>query len=193
MVDVGFTPGGQRRYSYYLRPIGAYLDMLDVRSVTIAEIEDGFVWHCYKRTAPLEQVSGVFAFSETPGLIESVKRSKETLARNREAERQSRRSGWPFRRRENEPEETPHPLFPLGYEVTLSAIGSKLEDQRARNPLLAERDASLLIVYSLPLPGYIRLDASKMETYTGMHEVEYSGEAIREIIEYYRKLSGPSY
>ena len=71
MMDVGFTPGGQRRYSYYLRPIGAYLDMLDVRSVTIAEIEDGFVWHCYKRTAPLEQVSGVFAFSETVDLIES--------------------------------------------------------------------------------------------------------------------------
>ncbi len=193
MMDVGLLPGGQKRYGYFLGPIGAYLDLLVARNATIAEIEDGFFWHCYKRDAPLKPVTGVFAFSEVKDLIESITRSKETIARNKEAERLSRRSGWLFRRHDNEPkEEPPHPLFPLGYEVTLRAMGSKLEDQRAYCPLLAEREESLLVIYSLPLPNYIKLDVSKMETFTGQHEVEYSRDDLAEIIDMYGNRRGGS-
>ncbi len=192
MSDVGLAPGGQRRYSYYFQPIGRFLDQLDARYVTLGEIEGGFVWHCYKRGAPLEAISGVIAFEDVQELIESDTRSRATVGRNREAERRTRGAGWLLRHRgRGGGSRLPHPLFPLGYAETLLSVGAKLEDQRAYCPLLAERDTSLLVVCSLPLPSYIRLDVTKMETFTGMHEVEYSKNDVHQIVMYYRGRRDP--
>jgi hypothetical protein len=191
-MDAGLTSGGQRQYGYYLGPIGAHLDLLGARHITIAEIEDGFIWHCYARETPLQPIAGVLAFTGVADLVESVEQASEKIAREREAERQSHRTGWLRRRRDIERDEgPPHPLFPMGYEETLRSIGVKLEEQRAYCPLLAEREASLLVIYSLPLPSYIRLDVSKMETFTGMHEVEYLRDDLTEIIELYRDRRNP--
>lgn len=188
--------GGQKRYSYLLRPIGAHLDLLEARNVTVAEIKDAFLWHCYRLGHPLQPLTGVFSFAEIPDLIESIKQRKAEAASAEEAERRARKSGLGFfRRREPVPvvERSVHPLMPSGYEETLRSIGARLEDQRAGALMLAERPGSLLVIYSLPLPNYIRLDVTRMEAYSGMHEVEYSRDELLEIITSVRARRGLRY
>jgi hypothetical protein len=196
MTQHSIGPGGQKRYSYILRPIGAYLDLLEARNVTVAEIEDGFLWHCYRLGRPLQAVTGVFSLAEIPDLIESIKQRKAEAARAEDAEQRARKHGLGlFRRQEQAPvvERPVHPLMPSGYEETLRSIGARVEDQRACALMLAERPASLLVIYSLPLPNYIRLDVTRMEAYSGMHEVEYSRDELLEIITSVRARRGLRY
>jgi hypothetical protein len=51
----------------------------------------------------------------------------------------------------------------------------------------------MIISFSLPLPTYIRVDISRMETFTGFHELEYSTDELMEIIDTVRGHRGIPY
>jgi hypothetical protein len=198
MPQVGINNrGGQRRYGYLLRPIGAYLDALDARYVTLAEIEEGFIWHCFSRGDPTTILTGTIALDDIAALIETTKRSKEIRGRTQEELLRMRRAGRGlFRKGQAEgpgPEFPPHPVFPEGYEEMFRSLGVKIEDQRGYMVLLVERAASLVVSFSLPLPTYIRVDISRMETFTGFHEVEYSAGELMAIIDTVRGHRGIPY
>jgi hypothetical protein len=190
-------PGGQRKYSYLLRPIGAFLDTLDARYITVAEIADGFIWHCYRNRDPSKCVSGVIPHDNIPALIEMTKRDKQARARANDAIVRVRKSTRGlFRRRSADADSSEvvlHPVCPDGYEESLRSVGAKLDDQRAYMIMLVEREASMVIRYSMPLPPYIRVDISRPETFTGFHEVEYSTDEINEIIDTIRDRRGIPY
>ena len=191
------TRGGQRRYRYLLRPIGAYLDAIDARYVTLAEFQDGFIWHCASREDPTRLQSGTVALDEFSTLIDTIKSDKEARAREHDEMLRSRRGGRGLFRKsavsDAEAEVSPHPVCQYGYEATFRSLGAKLEDQRGYMVLLVERAGSLIVSFSLPLPMYIRVDISRMETFTGFHEVEYSSAELRQIVEEVREHRGISY
>lgn len=186
MEHFGVAPGRQTRYEYLLSPIGAYLDSLDARYISIAEIEEGFIWHCFKNGHPDQCLTGAFAYDDIPRLIASVKQEKHARALAQEEALKSRKAVLGlFKRRGNvaEPAQPPHPVCPLGYEETLRSLGAKLEEERAYCVLLFERAASMLVRYSVPLPTYIRLDVSKIEMTTGFREIEYLRDDLLGIVE----------
>ena len=197
MEPFGTMPGGKKRYGVLLRPIGAYLDSIGARYISIAEIEEGFIWHCLRNHSPMHAMSGGFTHEEIPQLIESIKLSKAERRRALEEEALRARRGafGLFRRqtRELEPIPDPHPVFRAGYEETLRSLGSKLEDQRAYQVLLVERESCLLVKYSLPLPTYIRLEPTKVEVYTGFHEIEYSAADLIGFVAEVRSRRGIAY
>jgi hypothetical protein len=51
----------------------------------------------------------------------------------------------------------------------------------------------MIVSFSLPLPTYIRVDISRMETFTGFHEVEYTTTQLLEIIDEVRDHRGIPY
>jgi hypothetical protein len=196
----GHRPEGYKRYGHLLRPIGAHLDTLDARYITIAEVADGFLWHCFKNGDPASAMSGSFAYDEIPALIDSIRAMKAARqAELMQAIPSKKTFANPFRRQAplqpppiaHEP--TDHPICPLGYEETLRSLGNKLEDQRAHTIVIVEREATMLVRYSLPLPTYIKLDVSKQEMYTGLHENDYSPGDLRTIVEDSRQRRGIKY
>ncbi len=203
MPEFGVRPDGHKRYGHLLRPIGAHLDTLSARYITIAEVEDGFVWQCFKLDDPAHAMSGTIEFKQIPALVESIKamkqaRQSELLEQEQRAAAARRLRLNPFHRREAvaEPvvdEKTLHPICPLGYEETLRSVGNKLEDQRARTIMIVEREATMLVRYALPLPGYIRLDVSKQEMFSGLHENDYSPDDLQVIVEDSRRRRGVKY
>jgi hypothetical protein len=179
------------------------LDTLGARYILIAEVAEGFVWHSFKDGDPAYAMAGTFAFDDLPALIESIKQLKAARLEARQAELvrmapTKRTLLHPLRKQVSiavpEPEESsPHPICPLGYEETLRSLGNKLEDQRAHAVAVVEREATMLVRYSLPLPSYIRLDVSKQEMWTGLHENEYSPSDLRAMVAESRARRGVRY
>ena len=142
-------------------------------------------------------MTGTIALEEIATLIETIKRTKEGKGAC-PGRRYCGRAAPAVACSAGGPPMIPSlraapPVAPEGYEELFRSVGAKLEDQRGYMVLLVEREASMIVSFSLPLPSYIRVDISRMETFTGFHEVEYMTTQLLEIIDEVRDHRGIPY
>jgi len=161
------------RYGQILRTIGAYLNLLQARYVTIAEIDQGFTWHCYPRANLTKSQSGMVTFEDLPKFQEAVRqmgKSRQGLLRRSKIEisRQALRR---------------HPICPAGYEEMFRTIGQKLDEQRAQQILLVERGDSLIANYRLMAPNYIAFNPNRFDQIVAYsHQLEFQRPQISTLI-----------
>lgn len=161
-------------YKQILRLLGAYFDRVNARYVTLAETEDGFVWHCFPNGDLTRAASGMFAHSDVPNALEQLK-----------SRRQSHTGIFASRRSASKPDRIEWRKSTVcagGYEETFRSLGVKLDQMRALSILVVERNDCLSVHYYLPIAGYLRRDFSRMAFTGDAREDMYGREQIIDLI-----------
>ena len=174
------------KYRDLLRPIGAYLDYLEVCSVSVAETAEGFLWHGCLQQDLTKSRGGFIARAEVPVLANDM----------REAGQRSRRVvfGWiggrpkviKGRSRRNS-------VCPEGYQEAFRVLGPKLDEQSAANVLLIERAEGLVLRFSSMLPHFIRLNRLLTEVPLSFREETYDPRQMDALTVTARSYRGSRY
>lgn len=166
---------GGFKYRELLRPIGAYLDSLDARYITLAETEEGFLWHCYPHGDLATPRSGFIAREDVPALQEEMARMRQPAKRNGwfgKGSRPTRQDKHGWRRKSACPE---------GYQEALRVLSGKLDDQCAVNILVIEQVDCLSVRYHGVVPVYLRINASRADSIPGFRDDQYTGQEMGEL------------
>src|SRR5665213_366902 len=120
------------KYKDLLRPIGAYLDFLHARFITVAETEEGFLWHCYPHGNLTQPRSGFIARGNVEALQEEMLKAMQGSGR-----------GWlgkgPRPIKPDRSAQRRKSACPEGYQEALRVLSGKLDDQSAVNVLIIEQ------------------------------------------------------
>ncbi|MGH2344590.1 MAG: hypothetical protein ACRDG4_05150 [Chloroflexota bacterium] len=178
MIERYVTPyvelAGGLKYKDLLRPIGAYLDFLHARFVTVAETEEGFLWHCYPHGDLAKPRSGFIARRNVSTLQEEITKAVQLSGR-----------GWlgkgakpikpdrSVQRRQS--------ACPEGYQEALRVLSVKLDDQCAVNILIIEQKDCLVVRYHGVVPVYMRVNAIRADSVPGFRDEEYTGKEMSEL------------
>ncbi len=190
MIDRHVAPYGELetglKYKDVLRPIGAYLDFLRARYVTVAETEEGFLWHCYPDGDPTKPRSGVIERENVDSLREEIAAAVQSSRRRwfgaRAKRLQPDRSAW---RRKS--------ACPEGYQEALRVLSAKLDDRCAVNILIIEQKDCLAVRYHGVVPMYLRINAVRSDAISSFRDEEFSGKEIGELTALARSHRGDRY
>ncbi|MGH2410174.1 MAG: hypothetical protein ACRDGS_07360 [Chloroflexota bacterium] len=162
------------KYRDLLRPIGAYLDFLRARFVTVAEAEEGFLWHCYPCGDLSKPKSGFVARGAIGSLQEEIDKApraakgglfgKGSRPLNSDKSKQRRKSACPE-----------------GYQEALRVLSAKLDDQCAVNVLVIEQNDCLAVRFHGVVPVYLRINATRADSIPGFRDEQYSGQEMSEL------------
>ncbi len=173
-------------YRDLLRPIGAYLDYLEVCSVTVAETAEGFLWHgCLQRDLTKSR-GGFIARANVPELANDM----------REASQRSRRIvfGWMGGRPKLvKGRSRRSAVCPEGYQEAFRVLGPKLDEQSAANVVLIERADGLVLRFSSVLPHFIRLNRLLTELPLSFREETYDPRQMSALTVTARSYRGSRY
>jgi hypothetical protein len=173
-TQVGYQTQDEPNYRQVLRPIGAYLDRLQARFVTLGETEDGFVWHCFPNGDLTRPLSGMIAHTDVPLLMDQLKaarRVKRGVFGRRPTAAKPIRIGS---RKDT--------VCPEGYEETFRSLGNKLDVAKAIAVLIVERKDTISVNYHFPTPGYLRRDLSRTEFTSDVHEDNFNRDQVARLI-----------
>jgi hypothetical protein len=174
------------KYKDLLRPIGAYLDFLRARYVTVAETEEGFLWHCYPDGDPTKPRSGVIERENVGSLREEIAKALQPAGRRwfSKGAKQVKpdRSAW---RRKS--------ACPEGYQEALRVLSVKLDDRCAVNILIIEQKDCLTVRYHGVVPMYLRINATRAESISSFRDEEFTGKEIGELTTVARSHRGDRY
>ncbi len=168
-IDLGL------KYRDLLRPIGAYLDFLHARYVTVAETEDGFLWHCYSHGDLTQPRSGFISRGHVGTLQEEMLK----------AQQQPAKGGWfgkdprPIKLNKS-PQRRKSPC-PEGYQEALRVLSTKLDDKRAINILVVEQKDCLTVRFHGVVPVYLRVTATRADSISAFRDEQYTGREIGEL------------
>ncbi|HVA89692.1 MAG TPA: hypothetical protein VNL71_07600 [Chloroflexota bacterium] len=168
-IDMGI------KYRDLLRPIGAYLDFLHARYVTVAETEKGFLWHCYPHGDLTQPRSGFIARGDVGTLQE------EMLKAHRPA-----KSGWFGKgprsiKLDKKSTQRRKSACPEGYQEALRVLSTKLDDQRAVNVLVVEQKDCLAVRFHGVVPVYLRVNATRADSIPCFRDEQYTGQEMGEL------------
>jgi hypothetical protein len=173
-TQVGYQTQDEPNYRQLLRPIGAFLDRLQARFVTLGETEDGFVWHCFPNGDFTRPMSGMIAHADVPRLMDQLK-----------AARRVRRGVFSMHPPAAKPIKIASrrdTVCPEGYEETFRSLGNKLDVAKAIAVLIVERKDNISVIYHFPTPGYLRRDISRTEFTSDMHEDIFNRDQVARLI-----------
>lgn len=173
-TQVGYRTQDEAHYRQLLRPIGAYLDRIQARYVTVAETSDGFLWHCFPNADYTRSMSGLIALDDIPGLMDQLR-----------AARKARRGVFGIRPTAARPHRITarkDTVCPEGYEETFRSIGVRLDRAKALAVLIVERKDLLTVNYRYPTPGFLRRDLSRGEFVSDAHEDNFTSTDITQLI-----------
>ena len=171
-----------RRYREMLRPIGAHLDLLQARNLTLAELDDGFMWHYLVEEHAAPPSSATLTYEELSSLGDQVRHAKEAW-RAKAARLQG----------DHEPEPLAQPRYSTGYEDLLRSLGARLEAQQAEKVLIVECGHDLLVRYALMPPAFVRREAVEIGELVSFREDLYSAEQLAELIATMRSRRGSKF
>ncbi len=189
------------KYRPLLRPIGAYLDSLNVRNLTLAETEQGFIWRCFARENPSQLLYGVIGHDEIPQMIESIKASRigrvpDLVIDEPVVERQ----GLLGRALQSRPTQSSLPpevrsdaVCPFGYEELLRALSFRLDREAATSFVLHEDDNSILIRFTLTVPVYVQMEPERFVSSTYFHEDVLNQDDIIALVRHVRSFRGTKF
>lgn len=174
------------KYRLLLRPIGAYLDTLEARNLTLAESEQGFIWRCLAREDPAQLLCGVVGHDEIPQLTESVKAARLgrvpdlVIDEAQDAPGLQTKFSLPDGSRSIiQPERRIDAVCPFGYEELLRCLSYKLDRVAATSFMLQESDDSILVQYTLAVPLFVQMEPDRFISNNYFHEdVLYRDDAI---------------
>ena len=171
----------QPRYRSVLRSLGAYFDQKQARYLTLAEVEDGFIWHYFLPGDLLHPIHGTITNADLPDFLESMKQARMEQAA----------ASTPPPKRSLLGRNAPPPLrYSDGYEDVFRALSHKFDLDRVSNILLAEGDYGWLISCCLPVPTYVQADARRMRQFNYFHESLWSHQEMAEWIAAVRDYRG---
>jgi hypothetical protein len=190
MIDRNIAPYGELetglKYKDVLRPIGAYLDFLRARYVTVAETEEGFLWHCYPNGDLTKPRSGAIERENVDSLREEIAAAVQSSRRRWFGKGakplKSDRSAW---RRKS--------ACPEGYQEALRVLSVKLDDRCAVNILIIEQKDCLAVRYHGVVPMYLRINAVRVEAISSFRDEEFTGKEIGELTALARSHRGDRY
>jgi hypothetical protein len=168
LEDVRVAP----KYRPLLRPIGAYLDTLQLSHLIFAESEEGFIWRGHSEEDLESVLYGVLPHADVPALAESMKR--ERLGRIDEAAEPPVSGG----------------VCTHGYEELLRCIAEKLDLEAATSLMIIEDDDNLLLQFTLPVPTYVQMEPERLLPAKYFHEIVYSREDVAAMITAKRRFRG---
>lgn len=133
MIDAARVGGSTSSYTHTLAVLGQYCNQQHARSITLAQVDTGFLLHFFPKgqwrkpisidvhNADLLELTGVVAGTTGD------------------------RNGVLFRGGDNV--DRKHPLLPMGYEVVLRAVGIKLDRRRAVSVTICDTGQHLYVNY----------------------------------------------
>jgi hypothetical protein len=178
MIDRPATPYAELdtglKYKDLLRPIGAYLDFLRAQFITVAETEEGFLWHCYPHGDLAHPRSGFIARGNVEALQEEMIKAIQGSGRGRlgKGSRPIKPDRSAQRRKSACPE---------GYQEALRVLSAKLDDQSAVNVLIIEQKDCLAVRFHGVVPVYLRINAVRADSIPGFRDEEYTGKEMSEL------------
>ncbi len=175
---IGFMTQDEPRYREVLRTIGWHLDSIHAAYVTLCEIDEGYIWHCFARGDLTRPVSDTISHADLAGLSSRLR--AERTGRNRlpsHATRAARPAKSAPRR----------PVCAYGYQETFRTIGARLDRMKARAVLVVERDDTLIINYQYPVPGYLRRDLFRLAQSHDMAQDAFGHKQLVDMVEAARR------
>lgn len=171
----------QPKYRLLLRSLGAYFDQQQARYITLAEVEDGFIWHFFPPMDLVHPIHGTITHADLPDFVESMKQARiEQVAANTPLPKRSLLSR----------KAPPSVRYSAGYEDVFRTLSGKFDMDCVSNILLTEGDYGWLISYCLPVPMYVQADARRMNQFNYFHESLCSHEEMDQWIEAAREYRG---
>ncbi|HVC80933.1 MAG TPA: hypothetical protein VNL35_10605 [Chloroflexota bacterium] len=162
------------KYRDVLRPIGAYLDFLRARYVTVAEAEGGFLWHCYPDGDLSTPKSGFVARGEVGTLQEEIDRAGRGVKSGLFGKR-------PRPMKPDTSKQRRKSACPEGYQEALRVLSAKLDDQCAVNVLVIEQHDCLAVRFHGIVPVYLRFQAMRADSSPGFRDEQFSGQEMSEL------------
>ncbi|HXT37239.1 MAG TPA: hypothetical protein VN837_16820 [Chloroflexota bacterium] len=162
------------KYRDVLRPIGAYLDFLRARYVTVAEAEEGFLWHCYPDGDLGTPKSGFIARGEVGSL-------QEEIAKGQRVAKVGLFGKGPRPLKPDKSKQRRKSACPEGYQEALRVLSAKLDDQCAVNVLVVEQNDCLVVRFHGIVPVYLRMNAMRADSNPGFRDEQYSGQEMSEL------------
>jgi hypothetical protein len=188
------------KYRPLLRPIGAYLDSLNVQSLLLAESEQGFIWRCFARENPAQLLYGVIGHDEIPQITESIKASRlgrvpdlviDEPVDERDRHWLSGRSS--HARLSTESERRIDAACPFGYEELFRCLSYKLDREAATSFVLQEDDKSILIQFTLNVPIYVQMEPDRFVSSNYFHEDYLDRDDIIGLVRHVRGFRGTKF
>ncbi|HEY8286918.1 MAG TPA: hypothetical protein VIJ28_21215 [Chloroflexota bacterium] len=161
-------------YRDVLRPIGAYLDFLRARYVTVAEAEEGFLWHCYPHGDLSKPKSGFIARGDVGTL-------QEEMVEAPRAAKGGLFGKGPRPMKLDKSKQRRKSACPEGYQEALRVLSAKLDDQCAVNILVVEQNDCLAVRFHGVVPVYLRINATRADSIPGFRDEQYSGQEMSEL------------
>lgn len=170
---IGHMTEDEPKYRDVLRTIGAYLDWLQAEYVTLSELDEGFVWHCFSRGDLTRPVSGMVPHGDLARLMGRLKSERTGRWRSRSRPRGAIRPSRSARH---------HPVCADGYQDTFRTIGARLDRLKAVSVLLVEQGDTLVINYSYPIPGYLRRDLHRLALSCAQEQEVFTSKQLAELV-----------
>ncbi|HVC82260.1 MAG TPA: tetratricopeptide repeat protein [Chloroflexota bacterium] len=133
MIDAARVGGSTPSYTHALAVLGQYCNQQHARSITLAQVDTGFLLHFFSKGQWRKPISIDIHNADLLELTGVV------------AGTTSDRNGVLFRGGDNL--DRKHPLLPMGYEAVLRAVGIKLDRRRAVSVTICDTGQHLYVNY----------------------------------------------
>jgi len=185
------------KYRPLLRPIGAYLDTLNVRDLVLAETEQGFVWRCCARANAAQLLHGVIGHDAIPHLTEVMKASRLGRVPDLDVDvdvrlwaglRMFRSSASIVMRKRHMGS-----VCPFGYEELLRSLSHKLDCESAASFLLHEDAETILVQITQNVPLFVQMDPDRFVASNYFHEDVLDRDHVIALVRQVRSFRGSKY
>jgi tetratricopeptide (TPR) repeat protein len=167
MIDAARIGGSTPSYTHALAVLGQYCNQQRARSVTLAQVETGFLLHFYPKSQwnkPASMDVHNADLLELNGVV-----SGNTSDKN----------GTLFRGGDNV--DRKHPLLPMGYAMTLRAIGIKLDRRKAVGVTICDTKDALFINYWVDKATFLIRDGRRQGV-SNVHLEQYDKAGVQRML-----------
>jgi len=167
MIDAARVGGSTPSYTHALAVLGQYCNQQHARSITLAQVDTGFLLHFFPKGQWRKPMSVDIHNADLLELTGVV--SGTTGDRN----------GVLFRGGDNV--DRKHPLLPMGYEVVLRAVGIKLDRRRAVSVTICDTGQHLYVNYWVDKATFLIRDGRRQAVSNTQVEI-YDGAGIQRML-----------
>ncbi len=167
MIDAARVGGSTPSYTHALAVLGQYCNQQRARSVTLAQVETGFLLHFYPKsqwTRPMCIDVHNADLLELNGVV-----SGSTADKN----------GTLFRGGDNV--DRKHPLMPFGYGATLRALGIKLDRRKAVGVTICDTKDALFVNYWVDKATFLIRDGRRQGV-SNVHLEKYDKAGVQRML-----------
>jgi tetratricopeptide (TPR) repeat protein len=167
MIDAARIGGSTPSYTHALAVLGQYCNQQRARSITLAQVETGFILHFYPKSQWNKPASIDVHNADLLELSGAVSGNSGD------------KNGTLFRGGDNV--DRKHPLLPMGYAMTLRAIGIKLDRRKAVGVTICDTKDALFLNYWVDKATFLIRDGRRQGV-SNVHLERYDKAGVQRML-----------